>query len=128
MNISTVRKTSERDRRTKHRFPIEREVRYKVFYGLQIAQTGAGNSLNISSRGIWFTTETLLTAGVRVELSMDWPALLNASCPMKLIIYGVVTPSKEQGAAVAIDRYEFRTQGPRTDQPKQLSQVELLAT
>src|SRR6266568_5279763 len=128
MNISTVRKTSERDRRTKHRFPIEREVRYKVFYGLQVAQTGTGNSLNISSRGIWFTTENLLTAGVRVELSMDWPALLNASCPMKLIIYGVVTRTRDQGAAATIERYEFRTQGPRTSQPTKFAPVELAAT
>jgi hypothetical protein len=47
-----------------------------------------------------------------VELSMNWPFLLNDSCPMKLMIYGCVVCSNEKGAAVAIERYEFRTQPP----------------
>jgi hypothetical protein len=42
---------------------------------------------------------------------MNWPVLLNESCPMKLMIYGCVIRSNEKGAAVAIERYEFRTQG-----------------
>lgn len=37
--------------------------------------------------------------------------LLNDSCPMKLVIYGCVVRSNDKGAAVAIERYEFRTQG-----------------
>ena len=44
---------------------------------------------------------------------MSWPVLLNDSCPMKLMIYGCVIRSNEKGAAVAIERYEFRTQGSR---------------
>jgi hypothetical protein len=42
---------------------------------------------------------------------MTWPVLLNDNCPMKLMIYGCVVRSNEKGAAVAIERYEFRTQG-----------------
>ena len=45
---------------------------------------------------------------------MNWPVLLNDSCPMKLMIYGCVVRSNERGAAVAIERYEFRTQGSRS--------------
>jgi hypothetical protein len=72
--------------------------------------------MNISSGGVWFTTENTLTAGMPVELSMNWPVLLHDSCPMKLMIYGCVIRSSEKGAAVAIERYEFRTQGSRTFQ------------
>jgi len=53
----------------------------------------------------------MLTSGMPVELSMTWPVLLNDSCPMKLMIYGCVVRSNERWAAVAIERYEFRTQG-----------------
>ena len=53
-----------------------------------------------------------------IELSMTWPVLLNDSCPMKLMIYGCVVRSNDKGAAVAIERYEFRTQG-RTFQQTQ---------
>jgi|SRR6185437_7337956 len=107
---------SERERRTKRRFQIEQEVRYKMLYGQRIAETGSGRTMNISSGGVWFTTETMLTSGMPIELSMNWPVLLNDSCPMKLMIYGCVVRSNDKGAAVAIERYEFRTQG-RTMQP-----------
>lgn len=101
----------DRERRLKQRFHIEQEVRYKMLYGQRIAETGVGKTINISSGGVWFSTENMLTTGMPVELSMNWPVLLNDSCPMKLMIYGCVVRSNERGAAVAIERYEFRTQG-----------------
>lgn len=106
----------ERERRLKKRFPLEQEVRYKMLYGQRIAETGAGKTTNISSGGIWMTTESMLTSGMPVELSMTWPVRLNDTCPMKLMIYGCVVRSNERGAAIAIERYEFRTQGSRAFQ------------
>lgn len=106
----------DRERRIKRRFRIDQEIRYKMLYGQRIAETGVGRTLNISSGGVWFGTENMLTTGMPVELSMNWPVLLNDSCPMKLMIYGCVVRSNEKGAAVAIERYEFRTQGSRTFQ------------
>ena len=106
----------ERERRTKRRFQIDQEVKYKMLYGQRIAETGVGRTMNISSGGVWFSTENMLTSGMPVELSMNWPVLLNDSCPMKLMIYGCVVRSNEKGAAVAIERYEFRTQGSRSFQ------------
>ena len=105
---------SDRERRTKRRFQIDQEVRYKMLYGQRIAETGVGRTFNISSGGVWFTTENMLTSGMPVELSMTWPVLLNDSCPMKLMIYGCVVRSNEKGAAVAIERYEFRTSGAKS--------------
>jgi hypothetical protein len=108
--------SAERERRTKRRFQIDQEVKYKMLYGQRIAETGVGRTMNISSGGVWFSTESMLTSGMPVELSMNWPVLLNDSCPMKLMIYGCVVRSNEKGAAVAIERYEFRTQGSRSFQ------------
>lgn len=106
-------KNEDRDRRTKRRFLIEQEVHYKMLYGQRIAETGNGRTMNISSGGVWFSTENMLTTGMPIELSMTWPVLLNDSCPMKLMIYGCVVRSNGKSAAVAIERYEFRTQGSR---------------
>ena len=106
----------DRERRSKRRFAIDQEVKYKMLYGQRIAETGAGRTMNISSGGVWFTTENMLTSGMPVELTMMWPVLLNDSCPMKLMIYGCVVRSNEKGAAVSIERYEFRTQGSRAFQ------------
>ena len=99
----------EPNRRTKRRFRIDQEVQYKVLYGRRIAEGGTGRTLNISSGGIQFSTENMLTSGMPVELSLSWPVLLNNSCPMKLMIYGCVVRSNEEYATVAIERYEFRT-------------------
>jgi len=126
MKDDKVFKNTEQDRRTKRRFQIEQDVRYKMLYGQRIAETGLGKTKNISSGGVWFSTESMLTTGMPVELSMNWPVLLNDSCPMKLMIYGCVVRSNDKGAAVAIERYEFRTQGTRQfQQPVTQPQVEL---
>jgi c-di-GMP-binding flagellar brake protein YcgR len=117
--------STERERRTKRRFQIDQEVKYKMLYGQRIAETGVGRTVNISSGGVWFSTESMLTSGMPVELSMNWPVLLNDSCPMKLMIYGCVVRSNEKGAAVAIERYEFRTQGSRSFQQQAPSQFEV---
>jgi hypothetical protein len=106
-------RNGKNERRGKRRFQIEQEVRYRLLYGHRIAETGVGRTVDISSSGVWMTTQTQLSPGLPVELSLAWPALLNDSCPMKLMIYGCVVRSAENGAAVAIERYEFRTQGSR---------------
>jgi hypothetical protein len=106
------------ERRIKKRFLIEQEVRYKMLYGQRIAETGSGRTLNVSSGGISFTTEAVLMEGTPVEVSMSWPVLLRDSCPMKLLIYGCVIRSGQRSAAVAIERYEFRTQGKSFQQPQ----------
>ena len=103
----------QRERRVKRRFEIAEELNYKMLYGQRISETGSGKTLNISSGGVRFTTESTLTIGMPIEVSMGWPVLLNDSCPMKLMIYGCVIRCDEKGAAVAIERYEFRTQGSR---------------
>ena len=105
------------ERRIKRRFKFEQEVRYKMLYGQQIAETGTGKTTNMSSSGLWFSTPNMLATGMPVELSMTWPVLLNDRCPMKLMVYGCVVRSDAMGAAVAIERYEFRIQGTRATQP-----------
>lgn len=107
----TVQLAGTNERRAKRRFQIERDARYKLLYGHRIAETGFGRTLNISSSGVWFQTDGMLPTGVPVELHISWPALLNDHCPMKLLVFGCVVRSTETGAAVNIERYEFRTQG-----------------
>jgi hypothetical protein len=99
------------ERRGKRRFRIERDARYKLLYGQHIAETGLAKTVDISSSGVWFTTDTSLPMGVPIELTISWPALLNDYCPMKLMIFGCVVRSTDHGAAINIERYEFRTQG-----------------
>jgi len=99
------------ERRLKRRFGIERDARYKLLFGYRIAETGAAKTVNISSSGVWIRTATALPEGVPIERAISWPALLNDSCPMTLMVFGCVLRSSDSGAAISIERYEFRTQG-----------------
>ena len=101
----------QNDRRKNPRFTFTEEVRYKTVAEQRICQTGVGKTANISSGGVCFTTQHILAVGVAVELSISWPVLLNGSCRMKVIIDGQVIRGGKETVAVAIHRYEFRTQG-----------------
>ena len=102
--------TEVADRRAAVRFPIEQEVRYKVFNRNTI-EVGVGRTINMSSNGVLFTTERTLAPGERLEVSVNWPARLDHRCPLKLVTTGRVVRSDGPRAAIAIERYEFRTQG-----------------
>jgi len=98
------------DRRAADRFPIEREVRYKVLSKKSDDQ-GLGRTINISSTGVLFTTDRLLIPGRRVEVSISWPAQLNNTCSLKLVARGRIVRSEQGRAAIEIQQYEFRTLG-----------------
>src|SRR5271155_4208849 len=98
------------DRRHSDRFPIEREVRYRVLNKRSEEETGEGKTINISSAGVLFTTEHILLPGRRLELSISWPAQLNNACALKLVARGRVVRFENGRAALDIQQYEFRTQ------------------
>ena len=97
------------DRRLKHRFALQRELRYKVLQNDRITATGTGQTVDLSSRGVGFEAAGL-KEGMLVELSISWPVLLDENCPMRLIIFGRVVRASKRDAACTIDRYEFSTQ------------------
>jgi len=101
------------ERRTTRRFHIEQQVNYKLLCENRTVETGRGATVNMSSGGLWLATDHPLSTGVAAELAMDWPVLLNGSCPMKLMIFGHVLRSNDHGVAIVIERYEFRTRSPR---------------
>ena len=91
------------------KLPIEQELRFKVLVrGSRIVTAGTATSLNISSRGVWFNVPNL-NPKLPVELSIDWPVLLDESSPLQLIVFGSIIRSNDEGTGVSIDRYEFRT-------------------
>jgi hypothetical protein len=98
------------ERRSKSRFPIERELRYKVLRDHRVVEVGTGKTLNLSSAGVAFRADHDLTAGALVELSISWPVLLDDKCPVRLVAFGRLLRSRSGICACTIDKYEFRTQ------------------
>ena len=101
---------AQADRRHSDRFPIEREVRYRVLNKRSSEETGDGKTVNISSSGVLFTVEHMLLPGRRMELAISWPAQLNNKCALKLVARGRVVRFEGGRAAIEIQQYEFRTQ------------------
>jgi len=97
------------DRRHSDRFPIEREVRFRVLNKRGADEAGEGKTLNISSSGVLFTTDQMLLPGRRLELSINWPAQLNSKCALKLVARGRVVRFEHGRVAIEIQQYEFRT-------------------
>jgi len=102
---------AELGRRARMRFPIEQDVRYQCVKGSRITTAGMGKTLEIGSREIRFTTQQTLKLGDKIQLAVNWPALLDNTCLMKLEVFGWVVHSEPGAAVVKIERYEFRTRG-----------------
>lgn len=101
--------SQQTERRAADRFPIEREVRYKVLTKRANDETGVGRTVNMSSTGILFTTENMMLPGRRLELAISWPAQLNNETPLKLVARGRVIRCQGGKTAIEIQQYEFRT-------------------
>jgi hypothetical protein len=100
----------QNDRRSKFRFSIQREIRYKTLQDGAPIASGTGRSIDVGSGGVAFATEQPLRPGAFVEVSMSWPVLLDQTCPMRLIAFGRVLRNSGKKNVCSIDKYEFRTQ------------------
>jgi hypothetical protein len=106
----SLHQAEQADRRHSDRFPIEREVRYRVLSKRSGEEAGDGRTINISSSGVLFTAQHVLLPGRSLELSISWPAQLNNKCALKLVARGRVVRFENGRAALDIQQYEFRTQ------------------
>ena len=99
------------ERRANGRFPMVRDVHYKVMHSKGRDEIGTGQTVNISSAGVLFTAQSPLPPGRRLEVSISWPAQLDGKCGLKLIARCRVVRCTDTTVALEIDRYEFRTAG-----------------
>ncbi|HEY6390310.1 MAG TPA: PilZ domain-containing protein, partial [Bryobacteraceae bacterium] len=97
--------------RSADRFPMDREIRYRVLERKSSEPFRLGKTINMSSNGVLFTTDRSLNSGRYLELSISWPAQLDSKVGLKLMARGRVARADQNGAAVQIHQYEFRTCG-----------------
>ena len=107
----TPGKRGKTDRRTSDRFPMEREIRFKMLSKRLGDESGGGTTVNMSSGGIYFQSDKPLIPGKRLEMAISWPAQLDNRCALKLIARGKVVRYEAGCAAVEFQQYEFRTVG-----------------
>ncbi|MGO9255029.1 MAG: hypothetical protein ACLQU1_01815 [Bryobacteraceae bacterium] len=110
MPIKKSAKKDKNNRRQKSRFPIHRELRYKILQNGRISEAGLGQTVNMGSGGVAFALDRELAAGTFVELSISWPVYLENETPMRLVVFGRVLRSGDGLSACTVDKWEFRTQ------------------
>lgn len=97
------------DRRCNRRYCMALKLRYKVSKAKGPVLEGTGTTKDISSGGLFFSTDEVLPAGATVELNVEWPVLLHGTHRLKLKAVGRVVRSDEKGTAVRTMRHEFHT-------------------
>ena len=96
------------ERRSKVRFPLELKVRYRSL-ARRCPAVGTGVVMNMSRSGVLVSSEHGISEGVRVELSIEWPSLLDGRVPLQVVTVGRVVRCEPSSFAVVLARYQFRT-------------------
>ena len=111
--ISATRNLQEkwtRDRRASGRYPIEAEADYRLYRQGRLVQAGRARTINLSSSGVLFDAGKPLTPGIRIELSIPWPARLGEEgVALRLWVEGRTVRAQAGATALRILSYEFRT-------------------
>jgi hypothetical protein len=68
----------------------------------------------MSSGGLLFEADRALNQGAVIDLSVDWPVLLDNRLPLKLKIRGKIIRTNERLTAVQLQRWEFHTRSGRS--------------
>ena len=103
------------DRRSSVRVPVDLEVRYSVVGPRRPVENGSGRTIDMSSSGLTFTADRPLSIGDRLDMSIDWPVLLDGDVQLQIVASGVVVRTNGEVTAIRIERHDFRTRraGPR---------------
>jgi len=107
-----MRETTATDRREKLRFPIKLDLRFRSDGKGQQFKRGTGFTINMSSSGILFRTDNELNVGHPIQLLINWPELARKNPPLKLIVSGTIVRTAGRDAAMTIETYGLRHNGP----------------
>ncbi len=96
------------ERRQRYRYPLDLGVRFRCPAG-ESCVSGHGLAVNLSSGGVLVASRHQMNVGARVEMSIEWPLLLDGKTPLQLLAVGWVLRRGDFHFAATFDRYEFRT-------------------
>jgi len=90
------------ERRAAVRVQIDCPTRYEA-----LQQFGFGHTIDMSTTGIAFTTETLLARDTEVTLQMTWPVRLEGGVPVEFCAAGKLARAEPVKAAMQMDSVRF---------------------
>ena len=95
------------ERRSKVRYPLPLKIRYRALG--QALRYGEGQAVNLSSGGVLVISQQELQVGAELEISIEWPSLLDGWIPLQLVARGSVVRRGAFNFAVCFRRHQFRT-------------------
>jgi CheY-like chemotaxis protein len=98
-----------KERRAKTRFSCRLDLTYQTLEPPILSGQGTSGTLNIGSKGLFFTGSEQLAAGQLVRVTLDWPIRLENRISLKLLAEGRIVRSVSGQTAMTINKYEFRT-------------------
>jgi hypothetical protein len=120
------------DRRQDRRYQLQLDLKWKLIRRRRVLDSGTGQTVDVSSGGIFFDAGRHLPEGLNVELSISWPVLLHNVAPMQLVATGKIVRSNARQVAIQTTQHEFRTAGvsaeQRSAQPGNSHNPSMLAT
>jgi PilZ domain-containing protein len=99
---------TQAERRLKFRYPLELSVRFRCC-SRESRISGDGLVVNMSSGGVLVHSHHQIMQGAIVEVSIEWPSLLDGRIPLQLVATGRVLRSGLSHFAASFDKHEFRT-------------------
>ena len=108
--------TLQCERRSHQRYPITLDVEFKAADETGAQRKGFGRTINISSRGILLDVSDPLPHQGLIQLSINWPSLLNGSIPLQLLMYGNIVRVAGNRIGVRVIGHEFHLARPATQQ------------
>jgi len=91
-------------RRFKTRYPLRLSASYRTRNC-----SGAGQTINVSSNGVFLACEHHLKPGVTIELGIEWPFLLDGDVPLQLALRGQIVRVEGPHCGIALVQHRFRT-------------------
>ena len=104
------------ERRHDRRYEIQLDLRWRLIRRRRVLETGTGHTIDMSSGGVHFETDRPLPAGLNVELSIAWPAMLHNMAPLQLVVAGKIVRTNGRRTAIQKHQHEFRTAGLSAEQ------------
>jgi PilZ domain len=97
------------ERRSHCRYPIRLDLEFTLIHNDRATLTGRGRIINLSTSGVLFESDSDLPSGMRIELSIDWPVMLNGEVRLRLHVKGKIVRAMSNRIAVTVQHYDFRT-------------------
>ena len=99
---------SLKNRRSHHRYSLDRKMAYRPSEGPQPGGWKQGLVIDMSATGMRLMLSNPPAIGMSLEVVMDWPGIYHGRPEVRLFLIGTICRSLADGVALRITNHDFR--------------------